>query len=132
MGSAGRDQRVEGPDRPARPRAGERSEAEEYVLATFGALYASVVVAVVIAILDTDFGRGLGSALDAPARTLIAVPVLTLAAVVFAASLLALVLPASRPRMLAIAGIAGWLIPAWLVMVAVVIGGVAYALHHVK
>jgi len=93
-----------------------------------GALYASVVIAVVAALLDTDFGRGLADDLDAPVRGLVAVPVLALAVVVFLVSVLALVLPAARARLLGVAGIIAWLIPAWLVIAGVLAACVAFAL----
>jgi hypothetical protein len=83
---------------------------------------------VVIAVLDTDFGRELQRDLDAPARALVAAPVLALAAVVFVTCVLALILPAARDRLLRIAGMAGWLIPAWLLMSGLVLGAIAYAL----
>jgi hypothetical protein len=86
------------------------------------------VTAVVIAVLDTDFGRELQRDLDAPARALVAAPVLALAAVVFVTCVLALILPAARDRLLRIAGMAGWLIPAWLLMSGLVLGAIAYAL----
>jgi hypothetical protein len=91
-----------------------------------------VVTAVVIAVLDTDFGRDLQRDLDAPARALVAAPVLALAAVVFVACVLALVLPAERDRLLRIAGMAGWLIPAWLLMAGLVLGAIAYALDSLS
>jgi hypothetical protein len=87
-----------------------------------------VVTAVVIALLDTDLGRDLQRDLDAPARALVAAPVLAMAAVVFVACVLALILPAARDRLLRIAGMAGWLIPAWLLMSGLVLGAIAYAL----
>jgi hypothetical protein len=46
------------------------------------------------------------------------------------ASMVALILPGYRRRSLRIAEIAAWLIPAWLVMSAMAIGAVAFALHH--
>jgi hypothetical protein len=82
----------------------------------------------VVAVLDTDLGRELQRDLDAPARALVAAPVLALAAVVFVSCVLALVLPAARDRLLRIAGMAGWLIPAWLLMSGLVLGAIAYAL----
>ncbi|MGH2982732.1 MAG: hypothetical protein ACRDK5_00515 [Solirubrobacterales bacterium] len=87
-----------------------------------------MVTAGVIALLDTDIGRGLQKDLDAPARVLVAAPVLVLAAVVFVTCVLALILPAARDRLLRIAGMAGWLIPAWLLMAGLVMGAIAYAL----
>jgi hypothetical protein len=90
-----------------------------------------VVAAVVIALLDTDLGRDLQQDLEAPARALVAAPVLALAAVVFVTSVVALILPGARDRLLRIAGIAGWLIPAWLLMAGLVLGAIAYALDSV-
>jgi hypothetical protein len=85
---------------------------------------------VVIAVLDTDLGRDLQRDLDAPARAMVAVPVLALAAVVFATCVLALVQPGARDRLLRIAGVAGWLIPAWLLMAGLTLGAIAYALDR--
>ena len=86
----------------------------------------------VIALLDTDLGRDLQRDLDAPARALVAAPVLALAAVVFVTCVLALILPAARDRLLRIAGMAGWLIPAWLLMSGLVLGAIAYALDRLE
>jgi hypothetical protein len=83
---------------------------------------------VVFATLDTDLGRSLADDLDAPVRSLVAVPVLAMAAIVFATSVAALVLPDHRKRLLGVAGITGWLIPAWLLMAATLIGAVALVL----
>jgi hypothetical protein len=91
-----------------------------------------VVTGVVIALLDTDLGRDLQSDLDAPARALVAAPVLALAAVVFVTCVLALILPGARDRLLRIAGMAGWLIPAWLLMSGLVLGAIAYALDRLE
>jgi hypothetical protein len=91
-----------------------------------------VVTGVVIALLDTDLGRDLQSDLDAPARSLVATPVLALAAVVFVTCVLALILPRARDRLLRIAGMAGWLIPAWLLMSGLVLGAIAYALDRLE
>ena len=105
---------------------------EGFGLAALGALYASVVTVVVLALLDTDVGRNLGNGIEGPIRGFIAVPVLTLAAVVFTASLAALIYPTARKRLLGIAGIAAWLIPAWLVIGAVLVGSLSYALDRVQ
>lgn len=105
---------------------------EGFGLAALGALYASIVTAVVIAILDTDFGRDLGEDLEAPVRTMIAAPVLILAAVVFTACVFALVMPEHRKRLLGVAGIAGWLIPAVLIISGVLIATVAVALDSIS
>jgi hypothetical protein len=91
-----------------------------------------VVTGVVIALLDTDLGRDLQRDLDAPARALVAAPVLALAAVVFVTCVLALILPGARDRLLRIAGMAGWLIPAWLLMSGLVLGAIAYALDRLE
>jgi hypothetical protein len=108
----------------------EREPSEDYSLAAVGALYASLVFVVVIAILDTNLGRDLTDRLGAPVRAMIAVPVLVLATVVFGCSVAALVLPAWRRGMLRLAGIASWLIPAWLVIAAVLIGSLILALKR--
>ena len=52
------------------------------------------------------------------------------AAVVFVASMVALIVPGYRRPSMRVAEIAGWLIPAWLVMAGMVLGAVAFALHH--
>jgi hypothetical protein len=49
---------------------------------------------------------------------------------VFVASILALILPGYRRPSLRVAEIGGWLIPAWLMMSAMVLGAIAFALHH--
>jgi uncharacterized membrane protein YkvI len=95
-----------------------------------GALYGSLVIVAVVAVLDTDLGRGLEDRIDAPARALIAAPVLVTALVVFVASLLALLVPAYRRPSLRVAEIAGWLIPAWLMLGALVLGAIDFALSH--
>jgi hypothetical protein len=95
-----------------------------------GALYGSLVVVAVVAILESDLGRDLEDEIDAPARTLIAVPVVATAVVVFVASMVALVAPAYRRPALRVAEIAGWLIPAWLIIGALVLGALDFALQH--
>ena len=95
-----------------------------------GALYSSLVIVAVVAVLASDAGRSFEDEVDAPARTLIAVPVVGFAAVVFLASMVALVLPGSRRQALRVAEIAAWLVPAWLVMSAMTVRAVAFALHH--
>ena len=111
------------------------SEQEEREEATFtmpllGALYGSLVIVAVLAILNSHIGRGLEHEVNAPARTLVAVPVVFAATVVFVGSMLALLVPAYRRVALRVAEIAGWLIPAWLVMGAMVLGAISFALHH--
>jgi hypothetical protein len=112
--------------------AREPGEPEE---ATFtwplvGALYGSLVIVAVVALLSSHFGRDLDDRIDAPARTLVAVPVIVSAAAVFTASMVALILPAYRRVAMRVAEIASWLIPAWLVMAAMVLGAISFALDH--
>jgi hypothetical protein len=95
-----------------------------------GALYGSLVIVGVIAILESRIGRHLEDEIDAPARTLIAAPVVLTAMVVFVASTVALVLPAYRRPSLRVAEIAAWLIPAWLIIGALVLGAIDFALNH--
>jgi hypothetical protein len=52
------------------------------------------------------------------------------ATVVFVASIAALVAPGYRRASLRVAEIGAWLIPAWLVMSAMAIGAVAFALDY--
>jgi hypothetical protein len=112
--------------------ARELGESEEmtFTWPLIGALYASVVIVAVLAILNSHIGRSLDNRIDAPARTLIAAPVIFGAIVVFVASMVALIVPGYRRPALRVAEIAGWLIPAWLVMGAMVLGAVSFALHH--
>lgn len=95
-----------------------------------GALYGSVVIVAVVAVLNSQVGRSLEDKIDAPARTLVAAPVIFAATIVFVSSMVALILPAYRRASLRVAEIAGWLIPAWLVMGAMVLGAISFALHH--
>jgi low temperature requirement protein LtrA len=112
----------------------ERLEEAEQVDQTFtwpvlGALYGSLVIVAVVAVLASGAGRGFEDEVDAPARTLVAAPVVLFAAVLFVASIVALIAPAARRASMRVAEIAGWLIPAWLVMCGMGIGAVAFALH---
>jgi hypothetical protein len=95
-----------------------------------GALYGSLVIVAVVGVLASGGGRSFEDEVDTPARTLIAAPVVGFAAVVFLASMVALILPGYRRQALRVAEITGWLIPAWLVMSAMAVGAVAFALHH--
>jgi hypothetical protein len=108
----------------------EEREAQTFSVPLLGALYGSLVIVAVVAILDSRLGRGLENEIEAPARTLIAAPVVALAAVVFVASMAALVVPAYRRPSLRVAEIAGWLILAWLMIGGLVLGAVSFALHH--
>src|SRR4051794_29544239 len=115
--------------------AGETGEAGEPEPQTFtwpllGALYGSLVIVAVVAILSSHIGRGFENDVDTPARTLVAAPVVIAAGVVFVASMIALIAPGYRRASLRVAEIAAWLIPAWLVMSAMGIGAVAFALNH--
>jgi hypothetical protein len=112
-----------------------RREPEEEEPGTFtwpllGALYGSMVIVGVIAILESRIGRHLEDEIDAPAWTLIAAPVVLTAMVVFVASTVALVLPAYRRPSLRVAEIAAWLIPAWLIIGALVLGAIDFVLNH--
>jgi hypothetical protein len=112
------------------PREPDEAEPRTFTAPLLGALYASLVVVAVVAVIDSHLGRHLEDEVDAPARTLIAVPVVTAAVVVFVASMVALIIPSSRPRALRVAEIAGWMIPAWLIMGAMVLGAIDFAIHH--
>jgi hypothetical protein len=111
----------------------DRNQVEEYQGFTWpllGAVYGSLVIVAVVAILASNLGRSFEDDVDAPARTLVAVPVVVFAGVLFLASMLALIAPGARRASLRVAEIAAWLVPAWLVMCAMGIGAVAFALHH--
>src|SRR3954468_6691940 len=108
----------------------EQPEGTTFTLPLLGALYSSVVVVVLVALLNSHTGRDLDDKIDAPARTLIAAPVIASAVVVFVSCLIALLLPAYRRPSLRVAEIGAWLIPAWLVMGAMVLGAISFALNH--
>jgi hypothetical protein len=108
----------------------EEEETQTFTLPLLGALYGSLVIVVVVAVLDSHLGRGLEDRVDAPARGLIAAPVVATAAVVFIASLMALLVPRYRRASLRVAEIAAWLIPAWLLIGALVLGAISFALDH--
>ena len=108
---------------------GER-EPQGFTWPLLGTLYGSLVIVGVVALLASDAGQSFEDEVDAPARTLVAAPVVGFAAVVFLASMVALILPGYRRQSLRVAEIFAWLIPAWLVMCAMGIGAVAFALHH--
>jgi hypothetical protein len=110
-----------------------REPAEEpgtFTWPLLGALYGSLVIVGVIAILESRIGRNLEDEIDAPARTLIAAPVVLTAVFLFVASTVALVLPAYRRPSLRVAEIAAWLIPAWLIIGALVLGAIDFALNQ--
>jgi hypothetical protein len=108
----------------------EELERQTFTWPLLGALYSSLVIVAVVAILESDVGRAFEDDVDAPARTLVAAPVVVFASVVFVASIAALVAPAYRRASLRVAEIGAWLIPAWLVMSAMAIGAVAFALDY--
>jgi hypothetical protein len=110
----------------------EGLEGQGFTWPLLGALYGSLVIVAVVALLASDAGRGFEDEVDAPARTLVAAPVVLFAAVVFIASMVALILPVYRRPSLRVAEIAGWLIPAWLVMSGMAIGAVVFAIHHAR
>jgi hypothetical protein len=109
----------------------DQREPQPFTWPIIGTLYASVVAAIVVAILDTDFGQDLQERLDAPARAMVAAPVLGFCVVLFLACLLALVVPAVRRPSMRVAELTAWLIPAWLLMSGVILGGIAYALDRI-
>jgi hypothetical protein len=111
---------------PQTEEAGETS----FTWPLIGALFSSLVIVVLVALLNSHLGRSLDGKIDAPARTLVAAPVIVSATVVFVACMLALILPAYRRRAMRVAEIGSWLIPAWLVMGAMVLGAISFALHH--
>jgi hypothetical protein len=105
-------------------------EGQTFTWPLLGALYGSLVVVAVVALLASDAGRSFEDEVDAPARTLVAAPLVAFGVVVFLASMVALILPGYRRQSLRVAEIFAWLIPAWLVMCGMGIGAVAFALHH--
>ena len=107
-------------------------EPQTFALPMLGALYGSVVIVAVVAVLSSHVGRDLDEEIDAPAQALIAVPVVLTASVVAIASLLGMILPRSRRTCMRVAEIAGWLIPAWLVIGAMVLGAISSALDHAE
>jgi hypothetical protein len=111
-------------------RVPEEEEPQTFTLPLLGALYGSLVIVAVVAVLSSQLGRDLEDEVDAPARTLIAAPVVFTATVVFVASLTAMLAPRYRRISLRVAEIAGWLIPAWLMIGALVLGAISFALHH--
>ncbi|HKH42059.1 MAG TPA: hypothetical protein VKA41_09415 [Solirubrobacterales bacterium] len=109
---------------------GEGPAPQTFTWPLIGALYGSLVVVAVVVLLASQLGRSFEDEVDAPARTLVAAPVVVFATAVFVACMAALILPGYRRQSLRVAEIFSWLIPAWLVMCAMGIGAVAYALHH--
>jgi uncharacterized membrane protein YkvI len=108
----------------------DEEEPQTFAWPLIGALYASLVIVAVVALLESHLGRHFEDEVDAPARALIAAPVVATAVVLFLASMVALVAPRYRRPSLKVAEIAAWLIPAWLMIGALVLGAVDYALNH--
>src|SRR6185437_15262188 len=109
---------------------GPEERDQTFTMPLLGALYSSLVIVALIAILNSHVGRSLDNKVDAPARTLIAAPVIGCATIVFLACMVALIAPEYRRPSMKIAEIGSWLIPAWLVMGAMVLGAIQFALHH--
>jgi protein-S-isoprenylcysteine O-methyltransferase Ste14 len=103
-------------------------EPQTFTWPLLGALYGSLVIVGVVAVLDSHVGRSLDDKVGAPAQALIAVPVVIVASVVAIACLVALLAPQHRRPSLKVAEIGSWLIPAWLVMGAMVLGAISFAL----
>jgi hypothetical protein len=110
----------------------DERETATFALPLLGAAYGSLVIVVLVALLNSHVGRALDDKVDAPARTLIAAPVIFSATVVFVACMVALIAPVHRRPALRVAEICSWLIPAWLVMGAMVLGAISFALHHAR
>jgi hypothetical protein len=108
----------------------EETEQGTFTMPLLGAAYSSLVIVVLVAILNSHVGRSLDDRVNAPAMTLIAAPVIVCASIVFAACLVALIAPTYRRPSLKVAEIGSWLIPAWLLMGAMVLGAISFALHH--
>jgi hypothetical protein len=108
----------------------EEPEGTTFTWPLLGALYGSLVVVLIVALLNSHLGRDLDHRVDAPARTLVAAPVIVSATAVFVASMVALVVPGYRRAALRVAEIAAWLVPAWLVMGAMVLGAISFALDQ--
>ena len=106
----------------------QESEAQDFTWPLLATLYGSVVVITVIFVLRTDIGRDVEDKLEAPARTMIAAPLVILALIVFTGGLVALVVPAYRRHSMRVVELAAWMIPAWAVITGLVLGGIAYAL----
>jgi hypothetical protein len=111
-------------------RDSEEPEGTTFTLPLLGALFSSLVIVALVALLNSHLGRALDDRIDAPARTLIVAPVIVCATVVFVACLVALIAPAFRQVALRVAEIGCWVIPAWLVMGAMVLGAISFALDH--
>ncbi len=105
-------------------------EPQTFTMPLLGAVYSSLVIVLLVAVLNSHVGGSLDNEVDAPARTLIAAPVIIDATMVFVACMVALILPGYRRPSLKVAEIGSWLIPAWLVMGAMVLGAISFALHH--
>ena len=109
----------------------ENGEPEQtFTMPLLGMFYGSLVVVLLVAFLNSRWAQSLDNEVAAPARTLIAAPVIIAGVVVFGACMVALLAPVYRRPAMRIAEIVAWLIPAWLVMGAMVLGAISFALHH--
>ena len=107
----------------------EEEPPRTFTMPLLACLYGSVVVIAVIFVLRTDIGRQIEDKLEAPARTLIAAPLVVLALVVFVGGLVALI-PAYRRQSMRVVEIAAWIIPAWAMMTALVLAAISYGLSR--
>jgi hypothetical protein len=115
----------------ASPDPGEEEfEEQTFTWPLLGAVYGSLVIVAVVAVLASDAGRSFEDEVGAPARTLVAAPLVAFAAMLVVASMVALIAPGYRRQSLRVAEITAWLVPAWLVMCAMGIGAVAFALNQ--
>jgi hypothetical protein len=105
-------------------------EPQPFTMPLLATLYGSAVVIAVIFVLRTDIGRDIEDKLEAPARTMIAAPLVILALIVFTGGLVALLAPAYRRHTMRVVELAAWMIPAWAVLTGMVLGAISYALGH--
>jgi hypothetical protein len=110
----------------------ERDQVRGMGWSAIGALFSAFVAALVIAFLDTDIGRDAAARLEGPGRALVAAPVLVMCGVIFCLSVLALVLPERRDRLLNAAMLTAWLIAAWALMAAVILAGLAFTVDRLE
>jgi hypothetical protein len=96
-----------------------------------GALFSAFVAALVVAFLSTDIGRDAASQLDGAGRALVAAPVIAMCLFIFGASVAALALPDQRERLQNLSLLTAFLIAAWVVMAAVILGGLSVASERV-
>lgn len=110
----------------------EPNQVQAMVWSAAGALFSAFAAALVIAFLDTDFGREIAGRLEGPGRALVAAPVIAMCVLIFCVSVLALVMPEQRARLHRIGILTAWLVVAWAVMAAVILAGLAYAVERIE